>query len=245
MQKTLAFLHTVQDLVSRVLIHQFPAIEQAGEYMAQSMMAGGYVFIFGTGHSHMMAEELFYRAGGHARIYPILDERLMLHKGAVQSTASERLGDYAKTIFETLPCSDKDCMIIASNSGRNAVTIEMAKCSLERKMPLIALTNLRHSRAQDSRHVSGKKLFELADVVLDNGGCLGDASILFDTLGTWVGPTSTILGATLLQACAVSAAEQMVNKGFEPEIFSSSNLDKGDDHNQILIEKYRDKIRSL
>ena len=113
----------------------------------------------------MMAEELFYRAGGLARVYPILEDALMLHNGAVKSTGMERLEGYAELILNRYPCQAGDCLIIASNSGRNAVIVEMAAAARERGLKVIALTNLTHSRAQESRHTSGKKLYQIADVV--------------------------------------------------------------------------------
>ena len=232
-------------MILRVLETQMNIIDEAGAIVAETVMSNGYVYAFGTGHSHMMAEELFYRAGGLARVYPILEDALMLHNGAIKSTEMERLDGYAELILERYECNDKDCLIIASNSGRNPVSIEMVKAAHKRGMKVIGLTNLTHSEAQESRHVSGSKLYEIGDVVLDNQGCLGDASIPIPEIDRNIGATSTSLGAMLLQAVAISAIEIMIEKGHIPEVFSSSNLDEGDEINDEILAKYRSFIKPL
>ena len=245
MRKTLQYITNIQNLIKRVLETQMDIIDEAGVIVAETVMSNGFVYAFGTGHSHMMAEELFYRAGGMARVYPILEDALMLHNGAIKSTEMERLDGYAELILERYECTDKDCLIIASNSGRNPVSIEMVTAAHKRGMKVIGLTNLTHSEAQESRHVSGRKLYEIGDVVLDNQGCLGDASIYIPEIDRNIGATSTSLGAMLLQAVAISAVEIMIEKGHIPEVFSSSNLDEGDEINDEILAKYRSLVKPL
>lgn len=220
-------------------------IDAAGSIIAESLMNKGFVYTFGTGHSHMMAEELFYRAGGLARVYPILEEALMLHNGAIKSTDMERLGGYAELILNRYDCSEKDCLIIASNSGRNPVNIEMVTAAQKRGMKVIGLTNLTHSKAQESRHVSGKKLYQLVDVVIDNQGCLGDASVFIPQINRNIAATSTSLGAMILQATVIAAIEIMLEKNFIPEVFSSSNLDEGDTINERILADYKSFVKPL
>lgn len=245
MSKIQQYIQNIQALIQRAHDTQLASINQAGTIVANTVMRNGFVYTFGTGHSHMMAEELFYRAGGLARIYPILEDALMLHNGAIKSTEMERLGGYAELILQRYECTDRDCLIIASNSGRNAVTVEMVHAARQRGMPVIALTNLKHSKAQESRHVSGKKLYEIADVVLDNQGCLGDASVLIPEIERSIAATSTSLGAMLLHAVIISAVEQMLAKGHVPEVFSSSNLDEGDAINNEILARYRAHVKPL
>lgn len=245
MRKTLQYITNIQNLINTVLDTQMDNIDEAGAIVAETIMNDGYVYAFGTGHSHMMAEELFYRAGGLARVYPILEDALMLHNGAIKSTEMERLDGYAELILQRYECTDKDCLIIASNSGRNPVSIEMVKSAHKRGMKVIGLTNLTHSEAQESRHVSGSKLYEIGDVVLDNQGCLGDASIFVPEIDRKIAATSTSLGAMLLQAVAISAIEIMIEKGHTPEVFSSSNLDEGDEINEKILSKYRSFVKPL
>lgn len=245
MKKTKEYIANVQKLIDGVLETQMTNIENAGRVVADTIMKDGFVYTFGTGHSHMMAEELFYRAGGLARIYPILEDALMLHNGAIKSTEMERLEGYADLILERYECSEKDCMIITSNSGRNAVNIEMVKAAHNRGMKVIALTNLVHSRAQQSRHKSGLKLYQIGDVILDNQGCLGDASIFIPEIERNIGATSTSIGAMILHTVIISAVENLIEKGHIPEVFSSSNLDEGDEINDKILNKYRPLIKSL
>jgi len=245
MKKVEQYIGNIQKLINGVLETQMENIHQAGMIVSETVMNEGYVYTFGTGHSHMMAEEVFYRAGGLARIYPILEDALMLHNGAIKSTEMERLEEYAYLILERYECTDKDCIIIASNSGRNAVNVEMVKAAHQRGMKVIGLTNLVHSRAQDSRHKSGLKLYQIGDVVLDNQGCLGDASIYIPEIDRNIAATSTSLGAMLLHSVMISAVEIMIEKGHVPEVFSSSNLDEGDEINNEIFDKYRSIIKPL
>ena len=245
MKKVEQYIANIQKLIDRVLETQMDNIQQAGSLVAETVMNDGYVYTFGTGHSHMMAEEVFYRAGGLARIYPILEDALMLHNGAIKSTEMERLEDYAYLILDRYDCTEKDCIIIASNSGRNAVNVEMVKAAHQRGMKVIGLTNLVHSRAQDSRHKSGLKLYQIGDIVLDNQGCLGDASIPVPEIDRNIGATSTSLGAMILHSVMICAVEIMIEKGHIPEVFSSSNLDEGDEINDEIFDKYRSIIKPL
>ena len=245
MSKVVQYIGHIQQLVQQVLDTQLSAIEQAGGIVAETVMNEGFVYTFGTGHSHMMAEELFYRAGGLARVYPILEDALMLHNGAIKSTDMERLSGYAELILDRYECTPNDCLLIASNSGRNAVTIEMVEAAHQRGMKVIALTNLTHSQAQASRHPSGQKLYQIADVVLDNQGCLGDAAVAIPELNRRIAATSTSLGAMLLHAVVIAAVERMLTKGHRPEVFSSSNLDEGDAINHQILQKYRAVVKPL
>jgi len=245
MRKTHQYISNIQNLINRVLETQMDIIDEAGAIVAETIMSNGFVYAFGTGHSHMMAEELFYRAGGLARVYPILEDALMLHNGAIKSTEMERLDGYAELILERYECNEKDCIIIASNSGRNTVNIDMVKAAHKRGMKVIGLTNLTHSKAQESRHASGSKLYQIGDVVLDNQGCLGDASVHIPEIERNIAATSTSLGAMLLHAVVISAVEIMIEKGHIPEVFSSSNLDEGDEINDKILAKYRSLVKPL
>jgi uncharacterized phosphosugar-binding protein len=243
MPKGLEYINNVEKLIKEVIETQSASMEQAAKMIAETLMNDGILYTFGTGHSHMLAEEIFYRAGGLAKVYPILDEGLMLHSGAVKSTSLERLHGYAEALLENYPVKQGDVIIIASNSGRNAVTIEMALEAKKKGMKIIALTNLKHSQNVTSRHTSGKLLYQLGDVVLDNCGCIGDATVEFDQIGC-VGPTSTVIGAMILHAIICDAVEIMLKKDKAPEVFISSNVGNGD-NNKALIEKYSKTIKCL
>ncbi len=245
MKLSAQYLCHISTLIEEVIAHEQSAIDRAGEIMAETIIKGGFVYVFGSGHSHMMAEELFYRAGGHTRVYPILEESLMLHHSASKSTVLERLPGHGQELLNNLALRANDCLIIASNSGRNNVIVDMALHAHNKSIPVIALTNIRHSSAQESRSPSGLKLYEIADVVIDNHGCVGDASIEVPESTHKSGATSTVIGSMIMQAVSLAAIDHMLTLGLRPELFVSSNVDEGDELNAALIEKYRNFIRPL
>lgn len=229
----------------RRAFHQEQEISLAAEWIAQAIANEGWIYTSGTGHSHMLAEEIFYRAGGFARVIPILDPALMLHQDGSGSTEVERREGYAQKLFEPYPLTEKDVFIISSNSGRNAVSIEMAQLAQEKGAKVIVLTNLAHSKSVDSRHSSGLKLYQICDVFLDTFGEIGDACVSLGGLESKVGATSTVIGAALLNAIMVQAAAFVLEKGSVPEIFNSSNSDTGETFNDSLIAKYKPHIKIL
>ena len=245
MNKPLEYLNNLQKILTDIITEQLPQIEKCSEVFAEALKNENTIFLFGTGHSHMLAEELFYRAGGLVKIQPVLETSLMLHESASKSTEIERLEGYAKIIFDSYSMKKDDVIVIISNSGRNGIPVDMAQLAKENGLKVIALTNIRHSSASPSRHKSGKKLYEFADVILDNMGCVGDASVHFEEIGRSACPTSTSAGAAILNAVVAGCIEILLSEGITPEVFSSSNVDGGDAVNEAFINKYKGKIKSL
>ncbi|WP_194974303.1 sugar isomerase domain-containing protein [Aquiflexum lacus] len=229
----------------KTVFGQTEKIEQAAKWIADCLSNDGFIYTSGTGHSHIFAEEIFYRAGGFARVVAILDDALMLHKDASHSTEVERMEGYGARLLEGFPLSEKDVFIISSNSGRNTVSIEMAMIAKESGARLIVITNLKHTQSIDSRHPSGKKLYEIADVFFDNGGEIGDAAVTIEGFEFKVGATSTVIGTVILQSIMVQATENLIQMGLKPEVFSSSNSDEGEEHNEALIKKYKGIVKGL
>jgi len=238
------YFDNLQALLSRTLNTQQPAMETAARKIADCMKSGGMLYTFGTGHGHLLALEVFYRAGGMARVCPIVDEKLMLHVSAAGSTLEERKEEWVSLLLERFPIKAGDVLISASNSGRNAVPVLLAKAARERGAYVIALTSMNHTTAVTSRNSLNLRLFETADLILDNGGVLGDASVSFAD-GAMVGPTSTAVGAAMLQAIVCRVKELSLEEGFEADFFKSSNVDGGDEWNDRLIERYKDTIPGL
>ena len=222
-----------------------PTIEKVGQAIAESIAAGGILHVFGTGHSHMLAEELFYRAGGFVPVNAILDTTLMLHESALGSSLAEKLPGYAEVVLARYRVEAGETMIIASNSGRNSVPVEMALAAKARGLTVVALTSLAHATAQPSRHPSGKHLHDLADYVLDNCGVVGDASLTVEGVSEAIAPTSTVVGVALLHSVMVAVTKYLAQKGVEPPIFISANVNGAEEHNQRLIERYRERLRHL
>lgn len=234
-------LHTLLDTV---IARQEEALETAAEKIAECQLNGGMLYTFGTGHGHLLALEIFYRAGGLVRVCPILDEKLMLHISASESSQWERKDDLSDALLEKYPVKAGDVLIAISNSGRNAVPVELAKKCRERGAYVIALTSMKHSGAVTARNSLGLRLFEAADLVLDNEGILGDAS-MEGANGRMVGPTSTAVGAAIMQAIVCRAEEIAREQGKEIDFFASANIDGGDAINQRYLDQYMGKIPAL
>ena len=221
------------------------AVATAAELIAERLIAGGMIHAFGSGHSHMLAEELFYRAGGLARVDPILVDDLMLHVSASESSQIERRPGLARKLLASHPMHPNDVLIVASNSGGNTVSIELAAIAKELGVLVVAVTSLTHARSSQARATDGPRLHDLADVVLDNHGAVGDAALHIVGIDRRVGATSTVVGAALLQALAAEVVACMIDRGVEPEVFASSNTSGGDEINRVLLERYRGQVKAL
>ncbi len=238
------YFSNLSSLLLRVRETQADAMEAAARRIARAVREGHLLYTFGTGHGHLLALEVFYRAGGMAPVCPIVDEKLMLHVSAAGSTLEERDPAWVPRLLERYPVSEGDVLLIASNSGRNAVPVLLAKAARERGVFVIALTSLAHSSSVSGRNALGLRLFEAADLVLDNGGIPGDAAISFPD-GSFAGPTSTAVGAAMLQAIVCRVREIALEEGFPADFFVSSNIDSGDAVNDLLIQKYAERIPGL
>lgn len=222
------YLQELMGVLSKVLESQADSIARAAQAMAQAIGQGGVVHAFGTGHSHLLAEELYYRAGGLVDVNPILFDGLMLHRDPVLSTQLERLKGLAATIVETQDVSPRDIALIASNSGANAVSCEMAQEMRNRGLTVIAVTSIHHATSREARGGGGPRLHEIADIVIDNGGVVGDALIEVQGFAQKVAPTSTATGAAIINALVAQTVANLVAAGHTPRIYSSSNTEGGD-----------------
>ena len=235
----------VAALLDRVLGEQSAALDAARDAVATALGSDHLVYVAGSGHSHLIAEEAFYRAGGIAAAQAILDVDLMLHLGAERSTLLEREAGRAERVLADYPVGPGDVVFIASNSGRNAYPIEMALACKARGATTIALTSLRHARAITSRHESGKLLFEVTDLVLDNGGEYGDAALSVGGNDIRMGPTSTIAGVFILNAVLAEAVDQLSHNGFEVDVYQSANMQGAEAAAEEMIRRWQSRIRGL
>ena len=244
MTSTQKYIAEIQRLVESVPVAQAKPMERAAELIADALCGEGYVFTFGTGHSHLLAEEIFYRAGGLARVCPILEDSLMLHRAAARSSQIERASGIAKPLLEDVDAVRYGgVMFLFSNSGCNTVVVDMALEAKEKRLSTVCITNLTHAAKSTSRHPQGKKLCEVCDVVIDNMGCYGDDAIEVD--GKMTGATSTVIGAMILQAIVCRAIELTAQRGGIPEVFHSANTAGGDEANEDYIRKYKPYVKSL
>jgi len=231
------YLELAAQLIERLTTEEWPNISSAAQLVADALAGGRTVHVFGTGHSHMLAEELFYRAGGLVRVRPLLFEGLMLHSSAPLSTSLERLPGLAAALLHDHPMVTGDVLIVASNSGSNAVSSEMVQQVRSADVKVIAVTSLQHATSSEARATGLPRLHELADVVIDNGGCVGDAAIEIEGFDKMVAPTSTVTGATILNAMVAEAVQLLISRGITPEVYASSNTAGGDAANSRFVDQ--------
>lgn len=238
METIAKYLDYVKEHLVELSKAQAEPLERAAKLAAQSYCDGKQFFTFGTGHSHLIAEEIYVRVGGLAFVKGILPGELMMHEKLNKSTLLERLEGYAEILLTIYGVGSGDTVLIISNSGRNSVPVEMALGAKARGASVIAITSLTHSQRVSSRNKSGKRLFEVADVVIDNGSAYGDAEFIVPGCSTPTGPISDIMGTAMAQALVVGIVEQLAARGIDAPIFRSSNSDGADEHNEKLFAQY-------
>ena len=243
------YIAEINKLIGRVEKTQLGNIQRAAELIADSIAHDRLVYLFGAGHSHLLANECFARAGGLINMQAMLDPGLGFIAGAERQGGFERLPGYAKIVIQDYDIRPGDVIIVISNSGRNPAPVQMALEAKKRGATVIALTSMPHSTSVTSNDPSGKRLFEVADVVLDNGCPAGDALVKLEGLLPPVGPSSGVMGALILNAIVVQVAQNLLDKGIMPMVALSGNLLGAAEYNDKLIktaqEKLRDQMRHM
>ena len=239
------YLENIRRLLDSLENTQEQVIDQVAKVCAECIYNGGLLYFFGTGHSHIICEEPFYRAGGLASIYPILETDLMLHEGASKSSSYERIEGLGNVVVSHTPLGKGDVLFLISNSGRNCAVIDAALEAKKRGAITVAITSMNHTTAVTSRHSNGLNLYQVCDYVLDNGGVVGDASVELEGMDQKIAPTSSVMDITLVNLVLVNTVELLLRKGMKPPVFTSANTDQGDSANKSILETYRPRIRSL
>ena len=235
--------HSVR-ILQEIWSEETERITQAGVWVADALAAGGLLYAFGCGHSHMIEEELFYRAGGLGAVYPMFDTSTMLHEGAAKSSQIERMSNYADKIVARYPLSEKDAVILASTSGINSFITEFAQCCRARGAKVIGITSFAY-REKPSRHKDGLHFPDVCDLAINNHVPVGDATVTVCDDGTKAGPVSSIATLAICDAIELAACQSLRERGIDPEVFRSGNCEGSDEYNARLINKYQGRIRSL
>ncbi len=218
-------------------------INLSAQMVFNTIQNGHQVYFFGCTHAGILAQESFYRTGGLAIINPIFPPGLNVQDTPVSITSElERVNGYGKIIAEQSGIQDGDLLFIHSVSGRNSVPIDFAKEAKDAGVTVIAITSLEYSSRSQSRHPSGKRLFEVCDLVIDDVCPFGDALVTLGVSGVRVAPGSTVLGVAILNAIVAEAAGLFDEKGVLPPVYQSVNVDKGDDYNRKVFETYKKQI---
>jgi len=238
-----AYFEKINEILTTVLETQKNSIEQSAQCFADTIVARKKIFAFGCSHGAIIAEEMFYRAGGLAVVNPIFNPALMLNIRPVTLTSEfERMESQSAVLLDASGASEGDCILIHSVSGRNPGVVEMAVNAKNKGMTVIGLTNVAYSSASKSRDKSGKLLYQLCDICIDNKGDFGDGSIQLSGLSGKVGPTSTVIGAAIVNSISVRTAEILIERGVDPPMIQSANIDGNDEKNKKIFEEFAECI---
>ncbi len=241
----LRYLQIAQDILKQIEATQTDAIDRVAAMCSASIGEGGLVYLFGSGHSRMAVEEIFPRYGSYAGFYPIVELAVTYHNQVVgcngqrQALFLENVSGYAEVILRNFTFRSTDCMIVFSNSGTNILPVEMAIEAKEKNLPVIAVTSVAHSQASRAKHTSGKRLFEVADVTINNCNPPGDAVVEIPHLAHPVGPTSSI--GTLAIANAIKCrTAQLLTEGGKPPVVLTGSYFLGPEESAKQIERAYD-----
>ena len=235
------YLNSITSILEKIKDTQTNRITAASKIVANVIENDGIIYIFGCGHSHLIALDCFYRSGGLANVSAMLDTDLMLHNGAAKSSKMEKMQGIAKEIFKRYCITKKDLIIIVSTSGKNAVPVEMAQTAANNGIKSIAVTS--------SAYFADKKtepmLYECADMYIDNCVPYGDAAVDISGAKTKMGSVSTAASSFILQTILMTGAGAAVKSGKAPPVYMSGNIEGGAEFNEGLIKKYLPRIKHL
>jgi uncharacterized phosphosugar-binding protein len=238
------YFRRLYDVIEEMIGSQSREIEQVADLMADSISKDGIVHLFGSGHSHMVAEEVFHRAGSLMPLNPMLDANLTLF-GMVNATLLERTSGYARVVLGTHDIREGEVVIVASNSGVNPVPIEAVLEARHRGAKTVAITSDHHYMGAPSRHDSGKRLADVADITIDTCVPRGDALVTIPGVQFPVGGVSSVVGLALINAIVVETTHQLYLRGVNPPVIPTMNLPGGDESMEQLVRAYRDRLPLL
>ena len=237
------YLKKLQEILTLMSESESGNIAEIAKVITESTIKGGLLHMFGCGHSHLLISEAFYRAGGFVPVNPIYETSAMLHEGAVKSSMVERMSGYAKHILDNYETKPGEVIIIFSNSGINSLPIEMAMEAKEKGLKVVAVTSMEY-KSEKSRHVSGKKLYEAADYVIDTKIPKGDALVELEG-GQGIAPGSTVVCAAIVNMLICEIAECYQDAGVTPPFFISGNVEGGMERNEGYIREYKYRVKAL
>ena len=230
------YIADVHRLIEDMVAANSESVPAVADIVAESIAHGGVLHVFGSGHSNLLAQEMFYRAGGLAPVNAMLDVNLSIF-GTSRPTWGERVAGYAEAVFASYDVRPGEVLLIISNSGINPVPIDMAIGAKKRGLIPVAIGSASIYRGAESRHSSEESLFDIADYVLDTRVPYGDAIAEIDDIRA--GAVSTLLGSALLNLLTIAIVEKL---GENAPVFVSQNIPGGDEANRALVERYRGRI---
>jgi uncharacterized phosphosugar-binding protein len=234
------YFQAVRELETRTLESQRAILIDVAERMAETTRKDQRIFLFGTGHSHLLAEEGFYRAGGLANVVPILTEHLMIHHFPSIGSRLERTAGLSEMILERYAPEPGEMLFVFSNSGVNHLPVEMALLGRERKLFVVGVSSFAYARQAPLSDL-GVRLDQAVDIALNNGGLPGDALLALENFPWRVAPSSTVMGALLWNGLVSETARLLVQSGITPPVFVSLNVPGAAEHNEALLKKWRSR----
>jgi uncharacterized phosphosugar-binding protein len=238
------YFRRLYDVIEEMIGSQGHNIEVAAQWIAETITDGGIVHLFGSGHSHMVAEEVFHRAGSLLPLNPMLDSNLTF-LGDVNATLLERTSGYGQVVVNSHDIRPGEVVIVISNSGVNPVPIEVAEVARERGARTISITSVERYRAAPSRMPDGRRLGDVTDLTIDTHVPHGDALIAIPGLESPVGGVSSAVGIAIINAIIVETASLMMKSGVPPPVIPSMNVPGGDERMEALVERYGDRLPLL
>ena len=244
-----SYFEQIDHIIEKVRTTQAGNIMKAAEILADTTEKGGIIYGFGTGHSHLVCDDAFWRAATPANYCALLEPSASGNQEITKSYYVENTYGIGKMIVDYHRITPNDCMIIISNSGNNIAPVDAALRAKEKGIPVIAITAVEYSDYLKTKHKDGVKLKDVADVVLDNCSLIGDAAVDIEGFEMKVGSTSTIPNVYLQNAILTQMVEILVERGFKPDVYYNGHLAFMDEncaeHNDRLVDKYFYKIRNL
>jgi uncharacterized phosphosugar-binding protein len=244
------YLNQCRGLIAAVEQQQ-PGIQQAADWFSQTILAGRMVHLFGSGHSRILVEEMWPRYGSFPGFNPIVELSLSFHNlvvganGQRQAMFLENVAGLADRILRNFDFSALDSALVVSSSGCNIVPVEMAAGFQARGIKVVAIISRKHSDASTSRHASGKKLQDFADLVLDTGAPVGDAMVKVDGLDTPVAPGSTVGGCLLVNSIKAEVAARLTKAGAPPKVLTAGAVVGPEKATDLFESAYDEHARRL
>lgn len=245
----LRFPQIARDLITKIEETQADALRRTADLYARSIAADGLVHLWGGGHSAMGVLETFPRIGSIVGFHPILELPITYYSNVVgvsglrQALFLERVEGYAETVLNNFDFGPHDCLEVISSTGINNVVVEIALGAKARGMQVVAITSVAHQTATEPRHSSGKRLIDVADVVIDNCTPPGDASIQVEGADYPTSSTSSVAVITIVQTLNAMVAERLVQLGHKPLILTSPHFAHTQDESKRNIEEYYREFR--
>lgn len=231
------YFDKVGALLNALQSTQLSTVEVVGEKIGQLVADGGIVHLFGSGHSHMVANEVFVRAGTLTTVRAIWPKQ--------ETDKLERVEGLGEAVLKMGDVRPGEILFVISNSGINPMPIDVVLEAKKRGAITVAISSKEHSLSVASRHSSGKRLLDVADFFLDTCVPAGDVLLQEEPFPFSFGPASTVAAVALIQAVMAEAVHWMIQNGITPPVRVSRNMPGGDEHNDRLGEIYRNRIPEL